>query len=111
MRESRHAAALDTPATHTLARATYLALLTWAFTLFNLLRVLAYLPTPWAIHSSGDASQHSMLTWLTWFGANLTMAGWLHEHNNRRFNRVILVNLCNAAMCLSILGLVAYYRS
>jgi hypothetical protein len=37
----------------------------------------AYLPTLWAIHVSGDSSQHSLWTWATWFGANVTMAAWL----------------------------------
>lgn len=31
------------------ARPTYLAVLTWAFTLFNSVRMLSYLPTMWAI--------------------------------------------------------------
>ena len=33
----------------------------------------AYLPTIWAIHRSADSSQHSLWTWCTWLGANLTM--------------------------------------
>ena len=65
-------------------RRLYLKLLTWAFTLFNTVRVAAYLPTMWAIHSSGDSSQHSLWTWVTWLGANATMAAWLHEHNGQR---------------------------
>jgi len=60
---------------------TYLAVLTWLFTLFNSVRVLAYLPTLLAVFNSGDSSQHSLLTWLTWVGANATMAAWLFEHN------------------------------
>jgi hypothetical protein len=42
---------------------TYLAVLTWLFTLFNSVRVLAYLPTLLAVFNSGDSSQHSLLTW------------------------------------------------
>jgi hypothetical protein len=45
------------------ARAAYLKLLTFAFALFSSARVVAYLPTIWAIHQSGDASQHSVWTW------------------------------------------------
>ena len=56
------------------ARPVYLAALTWAFTLFNSVRTLAYLPTMWAIWASGDSSQHSLWTWCTWLGANATMA-------------------------------------
>ena len=44
---------------------TYLAVLTWLFTLFNSVRVLAYLPTLLAVFNSSDSSQHSLLTWLT----------------------------------------------
>lgn len=82
------------------ARALYLALLTWAFTLFNTARVAAYLPTLWAIHGSGQSEQHSLWTWCTWLGANATMAAWLYEHNGRRINRAVLVNAGNATMCL-----------
>ena len=56
------------------ASGVYLAALTWLFTLFNSVRVLAYLPTLLAIFTSGDSSQHSLLTWVTWVGANATMA-------------------------------------
>lgn len=44
----------------------YVTVLTWLFTLFNSVRVLAYLPTLLAIFVSGDSSQHSLLTWITW---------------------------------------------
>ncbi len=91
-------------------REVYLALLTWAFTLFNSVRVFSYLPTLWAIHTSGDSSQHSLVTWLTWLGANLTMALWLHEHNGRRCNRAVMVNVGNAAMCLATSLLIAWHR-
>lgn len=50
------------------ARAIYLKFLTPAFALFSSARVVAYLPTIWAIHETGDASQHSVWTWLTWAG-------------------------------------------
>lgn len=88
----------------------YLWLLTWAFTVFNTVRVFSYLPTLWAIHRSGDSSQHSLATWFVWFGSNLTMALWLYEQNGRAFNRAIFMNLCNASMCLATLGLVLFYR-
>lgn len=89
-------------------RTTYLSLLTWAFTFFNSVRVFAYLPTVWAILQSGDSSQHSLWTWLTWAGANATMAAWLYEHNGRRANRAVAVNACNASMCvLTLLTILA----
>ena len=90
-------------------RAAYLAVLTWAFTFFNTVRVFAYLPTVWTIVASGDSSQHSVWTWLTWAGANATMAAWLYEHNERRANRAVAVNACNAAMCvLTLLTILAH---
>jgi hypothetical protein len=92
------------------ARSRYVAVLTWAFTLFNLLRVVAYLPTLWAIQASGDASQHSMFTWLTWLGANLTMGAWLYEQSGRRVTRAVLVNTCNATMCAAICAVIALVR-
>lgn len=92
-------------------RAVYLALLGWAFALFNSIRLLSYLPTMWAIHASGDSSQHSLITWATWLGANLTMALWLREHHaERRFDRAACVSLGNAAMCLATLVLIGWHR-
>lgn len=91
-------------------RRLYLRFLTWAFTLFNSVRVLAYAPTMWAIHTSGDASQHSLWTWITWAGANATMSAWLYEQNNQCMNRAIAVNLGNAAMCLGTVALIVFYR-
>jgi hypothetical protein len=92
------------------ARSRYLAVLTWAFTLFNSLRVIAYLPTLWAIQASSDASQHSLFTWLTWLGANLTMGAWLYEQSGRRVTRAVLVNACNASMCAAICAVIAHVR-
>jgi hypothetical protein len=80
-------------------RKRYLTALTWTFTLFNSIRVLAYLPTLWALHRSGDSSQHSLLTWLIWLGANSTMALWLYEQHGQRWTRAALVNVGNAVMC------------
>jgi hypothetical protein len=39
------------------ATSTYLQVLTWLFTLFNSVRVFAYLPTLWTVYTSGDSSQ------------------------------------------------------
>jgi hypothetical protein len=91
-------------------RRMYLAVLTWAFTLFSSVRVAAYLPTLWAISTSGDSSQHSLWTWLTWLGANATMAAWLHEKNGGRFDRAVAVNVCNALMCLCTVLLIVAFR-
>ncbi len=103
---------IDPPAAQrtTGPRTRYLTVLTWAFTLFNSVRVFSYIPTIWAIHRSGDSSQHSLITWLTWLGANVTMSLWLYEHNQRRCNKAILVNAGNAAMCLVTSLLIAWHR-
>lgn len=92
------------------ARCLYLAVLTWAFTLFNSIRVAAYLPTIWAIYASGDSTQHSLWTWITWVGANATMAAWLYEQNGRRLHRAAVVNIGNAVMCLATVLLIVAYR-
>lgn len=82
----------------------------WGFALLSTLRILAYLPTLAAIHASGRADQHSILTWVTFLGANIAMAAWLCEQNGFRLNRAILVNLANALMCAAIAGLIAWTR-
>lgn len=107
--EASPAAVVPAAATRTL-REGYLASLTWTFTLFNSARAFAYLPTLWAIHSSGDSSQHSLWTWVTWLGANATMAAWLYEHNQRRCNRAVVVNAGNASMCLLTVVLILAHR-
>lgn len=91
-------------------RRLYLAALTWAFTLFNSIRVAAYLPTIWAIYASGESSQHSLWTWITWVGANATMAAWLYEQNGRRLHRAAVVNIGNAVMCGATVLLIVAYR-
>jgi hypothetical protein len=92
-------------------RSAYLTVLTWAFTLFNTLRAVAYLPTMWAIYTSGDSSQHSLWTWCTWLGANATMAAWLYEQNGQRLGRAVVVNIGNAAMCAVTVALILAHRS
>jgi len=94
--QARHSGASGRP-----LRQNYLTLLGYMFALFSTVRVLAYLPTIWAVVQSGDSSQHSLLTWFTWAGANLTMAAWLYEQQGQRWNRAIAVNLVNASMCVA----------
>ena len=93
------------------ACSVYLSVLTWLFTLFNSVRVLAYVPTLWTIYVSGDSSQHSLITWVTWVGANATMAAWLYEHNQRQLSRAIAVNICNTLMCLATIILIVAFRT
>lgn len=91
-------------------RSRYLAALGALFTLFSSARVLAYLPTIWAVLASGDSSQHSLFTWLTFFGGNSTMAAWLWEHSGRRFNTAIAASGGNALMCLVMIAVVSWSR-
>lgn len=91
-------------------RPSRIGLLSAAFALFNSLRIVAYLPTLAAINASGHADQHSLFTWLTFLGANLTMALWLHEQNGRRMNRAIAVNAFNAFMCGAIAASIGWLR-
>jgi hypothetical protein len=88
----------------------YVTALNWSFALFNSSRLLSYLPTIWAIHANGNSSQHSLVTWLCWLGANASMAAWLYENNRRRFNKAVSINVGNALMCLATLAIIAWYR-
>lgn len=94
----------------TRSRTAYLRGLTWAFTFFNSVRVLCYLPTLWAILQSGDSSQHSLWTWGTWFSGNLTMSLWLIERNDGRMDRAALVSAMNAAMCFAVIAVIIFQR-
>jgi hypothetical protein len=87
-----------------------LQLLSWAFALFNSVRMLAYLPTTWAIYTTGDSSQHSLWTWCTWLGANATMAAWLYEHNGRQCDKAVLVSIGNSVMCLATASVILAHR-
>jgi len=91
-------------------RAAYLRILAGAFVLFSAARVVACVPTIWAVAVSGDSSQHSLWTWFTFLGGNATMALWLWEQNDRRFNRAIAVSASNAFICLPIVGVIAWTR-
>lgn len=85
-------------------------MLDWSFTVLSALRLLTYLPTMSAIHQLRDSSQHSLLTWLVWMGANAAMGASLYERSGRRLNKLILVNTVNALQCLATAVLVAWYR-
>lgn len=92
-------------------RQHYLTALGYLFAFFSTVRVLAYLPTLWAVVQSGDSSQHSLLTWFTWAGANLTMAAWLYEQQGQRWNRAVGVNLVNATMCIATFVVICAMRA
>lgn len=105
------AANLAAPALSVEPRRAYLAMLGGLFALFNAARLVAYLPTIWAVALSGDSSQHSLWTWLTFLGGNATMAAWLWEQNGHRCQRAIAVCAGNALMCLAIVGVIVWTRT
>jgi hypothetical protein len=75
-----------------------------AFALLNGLRIVVSLPTLAAIRTSSHVDHHSLVTWLTFLGANLTMALSLHERNGLRMNRAITANTFSALMCGAIVS-------
>lgn len=91
-------------------RASYLRFLAGAFALFSAIRIFAYAPTVWAIMQSADSGQHSLWTWITWTGANVTMAAWLYEQNGQRMNRAIVVNVGNTIMCVVTTIVILWFR-
>jgi hypothetical protein len=92
------------------ARRSHLRLLALAFAFFNSIRIISYLPTIWAIHSSGESGQYSLLTWATWVGANASMAALLYENNGQRLGSASIVSAINALMCLATCLTIACYR-
>ena len=93
-----------------LSRERFLFLLAGLFAPFNTMRIVAYLPTICAVAASGDSSQHSLWTWLTFLGGNLTMATWLWEQNGRQCHRTVVVTAANAVMCTAVVAVVEWTR-
>jgi hypothetical protein len=81
------------------------------FTLFSALRVVAYLPTLWAIHASGNASQYSLWTWFVFCGANLSTAFWLNDRCQGGWDRNVVVSAVNALMCAAVFAVILGHRS
>jgi hypothetical protein len=88
----------------------YRQLLLGAFAGFNALRMVSYLPMLWAIHASGQSSQHSLWTWFIWLGSNLATGLWHLERQDRRFDATSAVLLTNAFMCAVTVVLIAVFR-
>lgn len=81
-----------------------------AFAFFSSLRVVAYLPMLWVIATSGDGSQHSLLTWGIWFGSNISTALWLRERGSG-VRGAVLVSLSNGVMCGAAILLILALRT
>lgn len=92
-------------------RAAYLRLLGIAFALFSSVRILTYVPTIWAMQMSQNSDQYSLLTWISWVGANGTMAAWVYESNGHKLDPVCLLNIGNTLMCSATCLAIVYYRS
>lgn len=88
----------------------YVQVITSAFTLSQSARIIAYLPTIWAVWTSGHSTEHSLLTWMTWLCANLSMTCWLFEQAGRVRTRAVLINIGNTAMCFLTLVVIAVHR-
>lgn len=88
----------------------YGRLVTWAFTLFQSARIIAYLPTMGAVYAAGHSYEHSLLTWVTWLGANLSMTCWLFEQTGHVITKAVVINACNTTMCFATLVVIALHR-
>lgn len=80
-----------------------------AFSLFNGLRMVSYLPQIWRIaHDPHGASAVSYLTWGIWIGANTSTAAyaWVNVGDGR----LAAFNAVNAACCTAVCGLTAWKR-
>ena len=89
---------------------TYRLVLGWAFALFSAVRLVSYLPTLWAIQTSGASDQHSLFTWVTWLGANITMGLTVGEQSGRRLGGCALVCFANALMCGATVLMIVIHR-
>lgn len=92
------------------SRQRYLLVLSWTFGAFGSIRLLSYLPNVWAIAHSGNSSQHSLVTWLAWVGANASMAAWIYENNGQRCDKVVMLSAANALMCLATCCVIGAFR-
>lgn len=91
-------------------RRKYRHILRWLTNLFGSLRVFTYLPTIVTLWASADSSQYSLLTWVAWVMANATLTASIYEQNGRKVDNLVLVNGCNALMCLATALVICYLR-
>lgn len=85
-------------------------MLRWTTNLFGSLRVFTYVPTILTLWASADSSQYSLLTWGAWVVANASLTASIYEQNGRKVDNLVLVNSCNAFMCLVTAAVIFYLR-
>jgi len=88
----------------------YATLVDWLFTVSSATRLLTYLPTMWTIYANANSSQHSLLTWIGWVGANASMTAWLYERAGRKLNKAIMVTAGTCVMCFATCLLIWAFR-
>lgn len=93
------------------ARQQYRQVLRWTTNLFGSLRVFTYVPTIVTLWASADSSQYSLLTWGAWVVANASLTASIYEQNGRKLDNLVLVNSCNALMCLVTAVVIFYLRN
>ena len=98
------------PADISETRRTYRRTLRWVSSLFGSLRVFTYVPTILTLIASANSSQYSLLTWGAWVMANASMTASIYEQNGRKLDHLVLVNACNALMCLVTMAVICLYR-
>ena len=93
------------------SRQKYRRVLRWVTNLFGSLRVFTYVPTIITLWASADSSQYSLLTWGAWVVANASLTASIYEQNGRKIDNLVLVNSCNAFMCLVTVVVIFYLRN
>ena len=92
------------------SRLKYRQALNWTTNIFGSLRVFTYVPTIMTLWASSDSNQYSILTWTAWVIANASLTASLYENNGRKIDNLVLVNFCNALMCLVTVIVILYLR-
>lgn len=80
------------------------------YSLFNMLRVVSYIPQIWRIAQDTEGAQAiSYTTWALWVGANLSTAlyAWVNLHDVP----LALLNGANAFCCGVVIALTFYKRA
>lgn len=88
----------------------YDLVLTAAFVGFNTFRVVTYLPTIAKLRRLRSAREHSVLTWVAWCLANVTMALKIQHETGDWLSSMVLLNMGNAVMCVVVTWHICLYQ-